>query len=73
MRVQIELPEVESVVASDEDIVVNTVTTYGNVAVVQTSDYNLVSSGFERMSSEGTYTIDMWTDEIGTVNLLLVD
>lgn len=73
MRVQVELPPVHSVVASGEDISVNAITSYGTAAIVQTCDYSLSSQGFERMGAEGTYTIDVWSDEIGTVNMRLVD
>lgn len=59
LRTQIVLPRVLSVSAQGREIVIDLNTSYGPVALVQPTRFNISSSGFERINREGTYIIDV--------------
>lgn len=59
LRTQIVLPRVLYVSAQGREIVIDLNTSYGEVALVQPTRFNISSSGFERINREGTYIIDI--------------
>ena len=59
LRTQIVLPRVIYVSARGREIVIDVNTSYGEVALVQPTRFNISSTGFERINREGTYIIDV--------------
>jgi hypothetical protein len=73
IRANVEMPLLESVQASGREIVLNVYTTYGTVAIVQATDYQVGGIGMEKINAEGTYSIDIYKKDDGTVALELVE
>ncbi len=59
LRTQIVLPRTLYASASGREIVIDLNTSYGEVALVQPTRFNISSVGFERINREGTYIIDV--------------
>ncbi|MFH1306866.1 MAG: hypothetical protein ABIH83_04410 [Candidatus Micrarchaeota archaeon] len=72
LRAQVEMPAVNSVEAGGKELVVNVETTYGNVAIVQATQFEINAIDLGKIGAEGTYTIDAWKGDDGKVNLKLV-
>lgn len=68
---QVEMPSVESVQVGRREISVNVLTSFGEVAIVQATDFDMDARGFERIQKEGTYLIDMNVDQDGIVQMSL--
>jgi hypothetical protein len=70
---QVELPVVESISLGRREININVLTSFGEVAIVQATDFEIEQTGFDRIGAEGTYLIDMKVDQDGVVQMRLKD
>ncbi|MFH0927090.1 MAG: hypothetical protein V1822_00755 [Candidatus Micrarchaeota archaeon] len=73
LRVQVELPNVDSVQLRAHEVVLNVQTSYGEVVILQPVDYDVSGIGLEGVKAEGTYVLDVYSDAPGKVSARLVD
>lgn len=72
IRAQVEMPPVQSVKIKGNELALDVITTYGNVVILQQTDFKMKALGFEKIGAPGTYIIDIYSDDGGIVNLELV-
>jgi len=72
LRVQTEMPNIDSLEIGPGVVVANVYTTYGPVAIVQPADYEVRGIGLEHVRIEGTYTFEIYSNEPGIVKIELV-
>jgi len=73
LRTQVELPENAGLRVRGKEIVLYVRTTYGDVVILQPTDYTTFSLGTENVKREGTYMFDIYSNEPGVVNIKLVE
>ncbi|GEM_PF-4815190 len=59
LHATVELPDVESISTSKNEVVINVRTGYGIVSIVQPSRFQLTSDGLEKIKTAGIYTLDV--------------
>jgi len=73
LRAQIELPASDSLLIRNREVVLYVETSYGEVVILQPTDYEVVGTGLEHIKTEGGYTLDIYSDEPGRVKVALVE
>ncbi|PIT84601.1 hypothetical protein COU37_02465 [Candidatus Micrarchaeota archaeon CG10_big_fil_rev_8_21_14_0_10_45_29] len=72
IRAQVEMPHVRSISVNNNEVALDVQTTYGNVIILQQTDFQMHGRGLESISAPGSYIIDIYSDTQGIVNLELV-
>lgn len=73
LRAQVEMPDISSLEVGPDVIVANVDASYGNVAIVQPTKYEVSGIGLTGIRAGGIYTFDIYSDEPGKVRVELVN
>ncbi len=69
LRTQIEMPDTLNLSADGKEIVAEIETTYGEVVILQPVDYIVQGVGLARVSTQGTYTFDIYATDSKKVRI----
>lgn len=73
LRTQVEMPNLGALKVQGNEVVLSVRTTYGDVVILQPTDYTIQSIGVEKLRAEGTYMFDIYSDSPGIVTVRLVE